>query len=81
MQENQIIFQLLEQNKMLLEEIRGLKNTIAKIEAKTDNLHRIFNQEKEEPVKELSPDEKIKAEIKRQIEAENLEIIMKISRN
>lgn len=81
MQDNQIIFQLLEQNKLLLDEIRNLKTVVANIEAKTDNIHRIFDKSQpEKPAKKLSPRQQRAKDLKDEIDKERALIAIQLSR-
>lgn len=58
----------------------AMQTKIDAIEAKTDNIHRIFNKVKEEPItKKLSPKQQRAKDLKDEIEAERLEIIKKLT--
>ena len=80
MQQESHITLPMKQFNMLLEEIRGLKNQIANIEAKTDNIHRIFNQaEPIKPVKKLSPRQQRAKDLRDEIDREKALIAIQIN--
>ena len=65
----------------LIEGLNKILPSVQNIEAKTENLHRVFNHKPEPVVKKLSKKQQIEAEIKRQIEAERFSIIKKLNQN
>ncbi|WP_316797297.1 hypothetical protein [Pedobacter agri] len=67
--------------KALIQSLSTLVPSIQNIEAKTENIHRVFNHKLEPIVKKLTKKQQIDAEIKRQIEAERLSIIKKLNQN
>ena len=70
----------IEQFNLLMGEIRDLKSTIATIEAKTDNLHRIFNDKQpEKPVKKLSPKQQRAQDLKEEIEKEKAGVVIMLN--
>lgn len=64
-----------------MEMVRAMQIKIDNIEAKTDNIHRIFNKvEDESKQKKLSPKQQRAKDLKDEIEAERLEIVKKLNR-
>lgn len=80
MNEQQYISQLLQQNKLLIEMVCTLSAKVNNLEAKTENIHRLFNSKPlKKSVKKLSLKQQRAKDLKEEIEAERLAIVQSLS--